>query len=113
MSDFVPTKKQATDLANRKAVWSFTFCSVHKDPKKAGNYCCQILDMNTGRVLSEEYDRSTEAAFNAAYEAMPTYVADESPETVEALRAKIAELEAQVKAPPSVTRKASNAAAVA
>lgn len=102
--DFCPTISQAKALADRKINWSFTLCAVHEDKTKAGKMCCQMIDSATNRVLSESYGRGLSEAFNVAYEKLPEPASVESIETVDELRKRVAELEAQVAKPPSITR---------
>jgi len=102
--DFVPTMSQAKHLAERKAVWSFTFCSVHSDPNKQGKYCCQIIDTGTQAVLSEAYGRGHHDSFDGAYSTLPKPSEVDNPETVAALRAELEKLKAEVSKPASPTR---------
>jgi hypothetical protein len=102
--DFVPTVSEAKELAERKAVWSFTFCSVHSDPKKAGNYCCQIIDSATTQVLSESYGRSHQESFDGAYKALPKRSEVDNPQTVAAMREELERLKAELAKPASPTR---------
>lgn len=108
--DFCPTISQAKTLADRKINWSFTLCAIHEDKNKAGKMCCQMIDGPTGRVLSEAYGRGLSESFNLAFTKLPEPASVDSVETVDELRKKIAELEAQVSKPPSITRGAKQTA---